>query len=662
MINHEDIFDPTTAMNMALVLIAKAFKLNYYTPTNNNQIFSSNPRNRQTSQPGMNMGQDRQMQMIRVQNLSVQNVRNQNGLIVVLIIVNPNANQNGNGDLEEIKEVNANCILMAKLQVASTSGIQTDNAPVYNSDGSAEEKEYVVLWNNWYTKCKECKYDKISYDKAYNVMKQKIKRLQAQLGDLKGKSSNTQCASNTLDPLSQKLEDENVSLEFQIRIYEKENEHLKTTYKNVFDSIKVTRAQTKLIIDSMQEKFHNTIYENATLRVQLFDKVSEQKNTTKGTSVDTKFSKQSILKKPHSSSGPKLYSLTRLPKSKVIPKVGIFSINPFKASRVNNFVPNKHVKASVRTKPITVSQPHVITKKDVNSNTNGFSPKDVERTTKTRRPQPRNNPKNDKVPSKSKSNFLLNNLDEIEETHRNLQSSTNQKHTLSACNNIKLAVRNEKSEVICTTCKKCLITVNHDECVLQYVNGMISRQKNQSANVSKSVNQKKHKENVKKSKKLGSEDKLASSRPSKSRTCLKWLPVGRIFDLNYALWEVILNGDSPPLTRSVEGVETPYPPTTVEKKLARKNELKARGTLLMVLPNEHQLKFNSYKNANLLCKLLKRDLEAIRSPRKYRRHFLNSSMRTSMEQAHKDLIRSMIGYKILPVSLKFIEKLFLKKI
>nr|GEW03819.1 ribonuclease H-like domain-containing protein [Tanacetum cinerariifolium] len=45
---------------------------------------------------------------------------------------------------------------------------------------------------------------------------------------------------------------------------------------------------------------------------------------------------------------------------------------------------------------------------------------------------------------------------------------------------------------------------------------------------------------------------------------------------DYALWEVILNGDSPPPTRSVEGVETPYPPTTIEEKLARKNELMAR--------------------------------------------------------------------------------------
>nr|GEV41089.1 hypothetical protein [Tanacetum cinerariifolium] len=40
--------------------------------------------------------------------------------------------------------------------------------------------------------------------------------------------------------------------------------------------------------------------------------------------------------------------------------------------------------------------------------------------------------------------------------------------------------------------------------------------------------------------------------------------------------EVILNGDSPQPTRSVDGVETPYPPTIIEEKLARKNELKAR--------------------------------------------------------------------------------------
>nr|GEW48569.1 hypothetical protein [Tanacetum cinerariifolium] len=44
-------------------------------------------------------------------------------------------------DLDEIEELNANCILMANLQQASTSGTQTDKAPVYDSDGLAEYTE-----------------------------------------------------------------------------------------------------------------------------------------------------------------------------------------------------------------------------------------------------------------------------------------------------------------------------------------------------------------------------------------------------------------------------------------------------------------------------------------------------------------------------------------
>nr|GFD27350.1 hypothetical protein [Tanacetum cinerariifolium] len=51
---------------------------------------------------------------------------------------------------------------------------------------------------------------------------------------------------------------------------------------------------------------------------------------------------------------------------------GMFRINPFKTSREEKHVPN-NVKASARTKPITVSQPPAITKKDVNSDTNGLS-------------------------------------------------------------------------------------------------------------------------------------------------------------------------------------------------------------------------------------------------------------------------------------------------
>ncbi|GJW03603.1 hypothetical protein Tco_1562459 [Tanacetum coccineum] len=602
--NPEDSSDLTTAMNTTLALLAKAFKVNTI-PTNNNQRSSLIPRNSQIAQSGMNMSQDIKMQMVddnvgnqvrqnAVQNLGIQIVENMNGLSVVSEITNQYGNAdvviapaegNGNGindaaylqqqlqiaqeeeagiqstqeecefmaadAYEETERVKVNCTSEDTLQQASTSGTQSDNAPVYDSDGSTEvpkdencydhdifnmlthevqytdlqteldrtkeklenciikkEKEYAVLWNNWYTKCEECKYDKISYDKAYNDMQQKIERLQAQLGDLKGKSSDTQCASNTLDPVSQKLEDENVSLEFQVRSYAKENEHLKTTYKNLFDSIKVTQAQTKSIIDSLQKQLYDTIYENAKLRAQLFDKVSEPKGTTKGTRTNTMFTKQSILGKPPSSSyKPKLYSVTPFPKSSVLPKVDktnalskpvtsnsapsrreskvvqtvnviaprIFRTNPSKTSRVDTVIPNKPVKTSVRIKPITVSQPNVIHKQQANSDSNGFSSTKVNNTAKTRRPHPRSNSNTDRVPSKSK------------------------------------------------------ITANHDVCVLNYVNDMNSRADNQSANVSIRENQKKHKANAKKSNKLGSTGSLASSRPSKPRTSLRWIPIGRIF-------------------------------------------------------------------------------------------------------------------------------------
>nr|GEX44728.1 hypothetical protein [Tanacetum cinerariifolium] len=157
--NPEDITDPTTTMNIALTLMAKAFKLNYSTPTNNNQRISSNPRNIQIAQPRNLAGYN-----------DVIGNQNQigNGNLVAARAEGNKAGQNGNqircynhrgeeagiqlqakeydlmaaaADLDEIKEVNANCILMANLQQASTSDTQTDSAPVYDTDGSAEVHE-----------------------------------------------------------------------------------------------------------------------------------------------------------------------------------------------------------------------------------------------------------------------------------------------------------------------------------------------------------------------------------------------------------------------------------------------------------------------------------------------------------------------------------------
>nr|GEY97011.1 hypothetical protein [Tanacetum cinerariifolium] len=927
--NPEDITDPTTAMNMALTLMVKAFKLNYSTPTNNNQRISSNPRNRQIAQPRMNMGQDRQMQMVggngdnHFRQYDGQNIgnlnRNQNGLIGVPGNANQNLNGNGNlvaaraegnaaghnrnqiqcyncrgvgyfarNYLDKIEEVNVNCILMANLQQASTSGTQTDKALVYDSDGSAEvhdyencydneifnmftqEEQYIellepipephqvpqndnniisedssgetseqhpanfeetrALYDSLYQdlaievekvnsvnrklketnaelttelarfknqeKCFEIsqeKYDKLKrcyqqsvyqeqclskkinalhlssckqimtlneeildlnkqllkekstvsflleekkklksdfkiredelldnqiqlekkikelnnilvktgqsiqialgyqnpfylkqaqkkqqslYDgkmllekhdppvvhdleetpqlaqesrqkmkqlnkeikpanyikinhlsgvfvsqsaksreelyfsndsktanvsksisipneefsddttpsvarkflneeeakfvgdfkslakeadeslakhkalelkikrllravvsqdimyvvqkdyvvdtlnlqtelEPYKDMQQKIERLQAQLGDLKGKSKDTSCVSDTLNPLSQKLENENVELEFQVLNYAKENAHLKATYKNLFDSISVA---------------------------QLFKKVSVQKDNTRGMSKNTKFTKQSILGKPpmlgeiHASSKPVTSNSVPTPQeSKVVKNdkviaLGMFRINPSKTSREEKHVPN-NVRASARTKPITVSQPSVIPKKDVNFDSNGLSSTGIYNT-KTRRPQPRRNIKNNRVPSASKSSQSKNKGVEAEEHHRNLLFSKNSKHMLFACNNFKLDSQNVYFKVVCAMCKQCLISVNYDECLLNYVYDKNSRGKKQMANVSIKEKQKKRKTKVKKHKKVGFIERLATPKPSKPRSFLRWSPTRRMLDLN----------------------------------------------------------------------------------------------------------------------------------
>ncbi|GJX14183.1 putative ribonuclease H-like domain-containing protein [Tanacetum coccineum] len=74
--------------------------------------------------------------------------------------------------------------------------------------------------------------------------------------------------------------------------------------------------------------------------------------------------------------------------------------------------------------------------------------------------------------------------------------------------------------------------------------------------------------------------------------------------IDYTLWEIVENGNAPIVTKTVDGKETVIPPTSVEEKAQRRAELKARSTLLMALPNEHQLKFNSYKDAKTLMQAI----------------------------------------------------------
>nr|GEZ90592.1 hypothetical protein [Tanacetum cinerariifolium] len=271
--NPKDITDPITAMNMALTLMAKAFKLNYSTPTNNNQRISSNPRNRKIAQPGMNMGQDRQIQMVRGNGgnqFRVQNVGNQNGLISVQ--GSRNQNQIGNGHYAR------NCTVRPRRR-----------------------------------------------DVAY---------LQTQLFIVQKEEAGIQLQTEKRISLADASLAKHKALELEI-------ERL----------LKAVVSQDIKIIN---------------------------------TSKNTKFAKQPIVEnlpnagETHALSKPVTSNSISTPQEskgvnndKVIAP-GMFRINPSKTFREEKHVPNT-VSASNRTKPITVSQPFVITKKDVNSDLNGLS-------------------------------------------------------------------------------------------------------------------------------------------------------------------------------------------------------------------------------------------------------------------------------------------------
>nr|GEZ88679.1 ribonuclease H-like domain-containing protein [Tanacetum cinerariifolium] len=92
--------------------------------------------------------------------------------------------------------------------------------------------------------------------------------------------------------------------------------------------------------------------------------------------------------------------------------------------------------------------------------------------------------------------------------------------------------------------------------------------------------------------------------------------------IDYSLWEVILNGDSPAPTRVIKCVVQPVAPTTTKQRLARKNELKA-----------HEKRFGGNKETKKVQKtLLKQQYE----------NFIGLSFK-SLDQIHDRLTNEQVS-------------------
>nr|GEX48679.1 hypothetical protein [Tanacetum cinerariifolium] len=73
---------------------------------------------------------------------------------------------------------------------------------------------------------------------------------------------------------------------------------------------------------------------------------------------------------------------------------------------------------------------------------------------------------------------------------------------------------------------------------------------------------------------------------------------------DHDLWEVIVNGDLVSLVAPAS-TEGPIPPKTTEQKLAGKNKLKAKSTLMLAILDEHLLKFHACKDEKSLWEAIK---------------------------------------------------------
>ncbi|GKA52176.1 ribonuclease H-like domain-containing protein [Tanacetum coccineum] len=96
------------------------------------------------------------------------------------------------------------------------------------------------------------------------------------------------------------------------------------------------------------------------------------------------------------------------------------------------------------------------------------------------------------------------------------------------------------------------------------------------------------------------------------------------------------NGNTAPKTTVMGGVEKVIPPTTAEEKSQKRSEVKAISTLMMGIPNEHQLKFNLIKDAKLLMEAVEKRFGGNAATKKTQRNLLKQQNKAELETMGMD--------------------------
>ncbi|GJY40085.1 retrovirus-related pol polyprotein from transposon TNT 1-94, partial [Tanacetum coccineum] len=319
-----------------------------------------------------------------------------------------------------------------------------------------------------------------------------IRKLKDMIKSLNGKDSdeNVKKDIDEIETINIKLEHSVAKLLYENKNLRKEREHLKSIYKDQFDSIRKTHVQSIKHRDSLLAQINVKSVENSNLNAQLLEKVfaiaalKNKLRKLKGKNVV-----DIAVSKPSATIAPGMFKLDIKPISHRLknnrdahelylghpsltkPAEKLVDVTPMNKDKKVRFaepvtslsnIPNQT--DSLRTKD---SNKPLLTSTGVNTTTSASGSKPSGNTKKNRISRP---------PSSNQKN-------KVEENPRKVKSSFNKMNYVSepiSNVHVKHSMRNAKFESICAMCNKCLFDANHDMCVINYVNDMNVHSKSKS--------------------------------------------------------------------------------------------------------------------------------------------------------------------------------------
>ncbi|GJU49037.1 retrovirus-related pol polyprotein from transposon TNT 1-94 [Tanacetum coccineum] len=354
------------------------------------------------------------------------------------------------------------------------------------------------------------------------------KKVEGKIKSLSGKDSveNVKKDINEIETINIELEHSVAKLLSKNKNLRKEREHLKSIYKDQFDSIRKTRVQSKEHCDSLIAQINAKSVENSDLNAQLQEKVfaittlkNELRKLKRKNIVNT------MVSKPNATIAPGMFKLDiepispRLKNNRDAHEVYIEKTIEY-TDNLRGFVERartqypsepllesacmfiKHVQELLvyasqtcpnspkpseklvavtpinKDKRVRFAEP-VTSSSNIPKQTDSLKTKDsnkplltstgVKPTTSASGSKPSGNTKNNRITRPQRSNQK----NKVKDHPRKVKSSLNKTNSVSEpISNalVKHSVRNAKFESICAICNKCLFDANHDMCLIDFVN------------------------------------------------------------------------------------------------------------------------------------------------------------------------------------------------